>query len=230
MREREAPPGRGWFITVEGPDGAGKTLVVERLRDALVARGFDPLVTREPGGTAVGEQVRHIVLDHALDDAPHDPRTDALLFSASRAQLVAEVIRPALARGLLVLDARHADSTLAYQGYGGGLPLASLRELQAFATGGLRPDLTLLLDVPVEIGLARKQADEQTRFEAAFDVAFHRRVRDGYLELAAAEPDRFAVIDATVSVDDVVARGLAAILARIGPGTEPPSPPVRMHR
>jgi dTMP kinase len=230
VREREDQARRGWFITVEGPDGAGKTLVAERLRDALVGRGFDVLQTREPGGTAVGEQVRHIVLDHAPGDAPHDPRTDALLFSAGRAQLVAEVIRPALARGALVLGARHVDSTLAYQGYGGGLSQATLRELQEFATDGLRPDLTLLLDVPVEVGLARKQADEQTRFEAAFDVAFHRRVRAGYLELAAAEPDRFAVIDATAPVDDVVARGLAAILARIGNATEPASPSVRMHR
>jgi dTMP kinase len=230
VREREHQARRGWFVTVEGPDGAGKTLVTERLRSALEARGIEVLATREPGGTAVGERVRRILLDHLPDDPRLDPRTDALLFSAARAQLVAEVIRPALARGLLVLDARHADSTLAYQGYGGGLPLATLRELQAFATAGLRPDLTLLLDVPVEVGLARKQADEQTRFEAAFDVAFHRRVRDGYRELAAAEPDRFVVIDATGSVDDVVARGLAAILARIGPGTGPPSPPVRLSR
>lgn len=230
VREREHQARRGWFVTVEGPDGAGKTLVTERLRSALEARGIEVLATREPGGTAVGERVRRILLDHLPDDPRLDPRTDALLFSAARAQLVAEVIRPALARGLLVLDARHADSTLAYQGYGGGLPLATLRELQAFATAGLRPDLTLLLDVPVEVGLARKQADEQTRFEAAFDVAFHRRVRDGYRELAAAEPDRFVVIDATGSVDDVVARGLAAILARIGSGTGPPSPPVRLSR
>ncbi len=230
MREREAPPGRGWFITVEGPDGAGKTLVAQRLRDALVERGFDVVQTREPGGTAVGEGVRHIVLDHTPDDAPHDPRTDALLFSAGRAQLVAEVIRPALARGALVLGARHADSTLAYQGHGGGLSQATLRELQDFATGGLRPDLTLLLDVPVEIGLARKQADEQTRYEATFDLDFHRRVRAGYLALAAAEPERFRAIDATKPVDAVVAAALSAILARVGTGTEPDRPIVRMHR
>ncbi len=219
MREREDRAWPGWFVTIEGPDGAGKTLVTERLRSALEARGIEVLATREPGGTAVGERVRRILLDHLPDDPRLDPRTDALLFSAARAQLVAEVIRPALVRGLLVLDARHADSTLAYQGYGGGLPLATLRDLQTFATGGLRPDLTLLLDLPVEIGLARKQADEQTRFEAAFDVAFHRRVRDGYRELAAAEPDRFVIIDATVSVEDVVARGLAVILERIGGGS-----------
>ena len=230
MSEGHRSTGRGWFITVEGPDGAGKTLVADRLRRALEERGFDVRATREPGGTQVGERVRRIVLDHEPDDAPLDPRTDALLFSAARAQLVAEVIRPALARGQLVLDARHADSTLAYQGHGGGLPLATLRDIQAFATGDLRPDLTLLLDVPVEVGLARKQADEQTRFEAVFDLGFHRRVRDGYLELARAEPERFVVLDATAPVDAVVDLGLAAILARIGTATEPASPSVRIHR
>jgi dTMP kinase len=230
VREPEDPARRGWFITVEGPDGAGKTLVTERLRSALVERGFDVLATREPGGTSVGERVRHLLLDHRPDDPRLDPRADALLFSAARAQLVAEVIRPALARGAIVLDARHADSTLAYQGYGGGLPLTALRELQAFATDGLRPDLTVLLDVPVEVGLARKQDDEQTRFEAAFDVEFHRRVRAGYLEMAAAEPDRFTVIDATGPVDGVVAEALAAILARVGAAAGPASTRVRIRR
>ena len=210
--------------------GPARPLVAERLSDALVGRGFDVVQTREPGGTAVGEEVRHIVLDHAPGDRPIDPRADALLFSAGRAQLVAEVIRPALARGLIVLDARHIDSTLAYQGYGGGLPVAFLRELQAFATDGLRPDLTVLLDVPVEVGLARKQADEQTRFEAVFDLDFHRRVRDGYLALAEAEPERFVVVDARAPVEDVVEGALAAIVARVGTATEPAGAPVRMHR
>ena len=230
MREGQVPARRGWFVTVEGPDGAGKTLVTARLRDALAARGYPVQATREPGGTAVGEAVRRIVLDHTPDDAPIDPRADALLFSAGRAQLVAEVIRPALDRGQLVLDARHLDSTLAYQGYGEGLPVAFLRELQAFATAGLRPDLTLLLDVPVEVGLARKQADEQTRFEAVFDVDFHRRVRDGYLALAAAEPARFVVIDASAPVDAVVARGLEAIVARVGAPTGPEDQGARSQR
>ncbi len=229
MKDGETAPGRGWFITIEGPDGAGKTLVAGLLADALLARGFDVVQTREPGGTAVGEAVRHIVLDHAPGDAPHDPRTDALLFGASRAQLVAEVIRPALDRGALVIGARHADSSLAYQGHGGGLPQAPLRELQDFATGGLRPDLTLLLDVPVETGLARKQVDEQTRFEATFDLDFHRRVREGYLALAAAEPERFQVIDATAPVDAVVETALGAILARTGTATEPSRPILRIH-
>ena len=230
VRVQERRAGGGWFVTVEGPDGAGKTLVTARLRDALEDRGLPTLATREPGGTAVGEQVRRIMLDHAPGDRPIDPRADALLFSAGRAQLVAEVIRPALERGLIVLDARHIDSTLAYQGYGGGLSLAFLRELQAFATDGLRPDLTVLLDVPVEVGLARKQADEQTRFEAVFDIEFHQRVRDGYLALAEAEPERFVVVDASASVDAVVQQALDAILARISTATEPAARPVRMHR
>ena len=230
VKDQERRSRGGWFITVEGPDGAGKTLVTARLHDALVERGLPIVATREPGGTAVGEQVRRIVLDHAPDDRPIDPRADALLFSAGRAQLVAEVIRPALERGTIVLDARHIDSTLAYQGYGGGLPVAFLRELQAFATDGLRPDLTVLLDVPVEIGLARKQADEQTRFESVFDTDFHQRVRDGYLALAEAEPERFVVIDARAPVEVVVAQALEAIVARIGTATEPAGPSVRMHR
>jgi dTMP kinase len=230
VSDRQEPARRGRFITVEGPDGAGKTLVADRLRAALEARGVAVVATREPGGTAVGERVRRIVLDHAPDDVPLDPRTDALLFSAARAQLVAEIIEPALAAGSLVLGARHIDSTLAYQGYGGGLPVATLRQLQEFATGGLQPDLTLLLDVPVEVGLARKQADEQTRFEATFDVDFHRRVRAGYLALAAEEPSRFEIIDATAPVEVVVEHGLNAILARIGTATEPASSALRIHR
>ena len=230
VKDQERRSRGGWFITVEGPDGAGKTLVTARLHDALEERGLPILATREPGGTAVGEQVRRIVLDHAPHDRPIDPRADALLFSAGRAQLVAEVIRPALERGLIVLDARHIDSTLAYQGYGGGLPIAFLRELQAFATDGLRPDLTVLLDVPVEVGLARKQADEQTRFEAVFDTDFHQRVRDGYLALAEAEPERFVVIDARAPVNAVTAQALEAIMARIGTATEPAAPSLRIHR
>jgi dTMP kinase len=219
--ERAERPGGGWFITIEGPDGAGKTLVSTHLRDALVTRGFAVLLTREPGGTAVGEQVRRIVLDHSPGEPPHDPRTDALLFSAGRAQLVAEVIGPALARGQLVLGARHADSTLAYQGYGQGLSRTELDQLQEFATHGLRPDLTVLLDIPADVGLARKQPDEQTRYEVAYDIDFHRRVRDGYLGLAAAEPDRFRIIDASRPVEVVVAAALAAILDRVGAPTEP---------
>lgn len=211
QRERSAGP-RGRFITLEGPDGSGKTLVAALVSEALAARGIVVRLTREPGGTALGERVRAILLEHAPDDPPLAPRADALLFAAARAQHVAQVIDPAVARGELVLCARYADSTLAYQGYGLGLPLDELRELQRFATGGRRPDLTILLDIPVEVGLARKQHDEQTRFEAAFDMAYHRRVRAGFLALAAAEPGRFVIVDATAPIDAVVAATLEAIL------------------
>jgi dTMP kinase len=203
----------GWFLTVEGPDGAGKTSQVERLRDRATDAGFDVLVTREPGGTPAGERIRDILLDpngHARLDA----RTDALLFNAARAQLVAEVVRPGLARGQLVIATRFADSTLAYQGFGAGLPLDELRALELVATGGLEPVLTILLDVPVEVGLARKSGHEVTRFETEFDAAFHRRVRDGFLALAAAEPARFAVVDASRPEDEVAAR-VAAAAARV---------------
>lgn len=201
-------PRRGRFITVDGPDGGGKTTQARRLADALLARGVDVLLTREPGGTRLGERVRSILLDNQT--GVHAPIADALLFNAARAQHVAEVILPALAAGRTVVCARYADSTLAYQGYGGGLPLDQLRQIQAVATQGLRPDVTILLDVPPETGLGRKQ-DELTRFETEFDVPFHARVREGFLEMARQEPDRYRVIDATAPEDEVFRRVLAAV-------------------
>jgi dTMP kinase len=204
---RGVTPIRGRFITIDGPDGAGKTTQAQRLAEALRARGQDVLLTREPGGTKVGERVRSIVLDS--ETGRHAPITDALLFNAARAQHVAEVIRPALNAGRTVVCARYADSTVAYQGYGAGIPLADLRAIQAIATGGLLPDRTILLDLPAEVGLARKR-DELTRFEVEFDLAFHQRVRDGFLELARVEPGRFRVIDARADPDMVFAMMLAA--------------------
>lgn len=201
----------GRFITLEGPDGAGKTLQAERLTAALRARGLTVRLAREPGGTSLGDRIRAILLTPG--EPPIAPRADALLFNAARAQHVAEVIRPALESGAVVVCARYADSTLAYQGYGSGLPLAELRAIGDLATGGLRPDRTILLDIPAEVGLARKTADGVTRFEASFDVAFHRRVREGFLTLAAAEPERWAVVDATAPPDDVAGRVLEAALA-----------------
>jgi len=194
-------PSRGWFITIEGPEGSGKTTQAGRLLPHLQDRGLPAIGTREPGGTALGERIRDLLLESA--DRDHDPLADALLFSAARRQLVEEVIRPALVAGTTVVCARFADSTLAYQGYGSGLPLDDLRALERVATGGLRPDLTVLLDVPPEVGLRRKGPGDQTRFELAFDVDFHGRVRDGFLALAAAEPDRFAVVDATAATGAV---------------------------
>jgi dTMP kinase len=203
-----ATPYAGLFITLEGPDGSGKSTQAARLADALASRGARVTRTREPGGTAVGERIRAVVLTYR--DASHAAVTDALLFSAARAQLVEEVIRPALAGGAVVVCDRYADSTLAYQGYGGGVDIDALRELQRLATGGLQPDLTLLLDLPVDAGLARRAHGpdaEVTRFEAgvAFDRAFHERVRAGYLQLAAREPARWQVVDADRDPDVVAA-------------------------
>jgi dTMP kinase len=209
-------PGR--FITLEGSEGAGKTLQAERLADALRERGQHVRLTREPGGTRLGEAIRSIVLARGKDgDAGINARADALLFNAARAQLVAEVIEPALAAGETIVCARFSDSTLAYQGYGSGLPIDELRAIGAVATAGLRPDLTILLDVPPEVGLARKAADARNRFEASFDLEFHRRVRAGFLELARQEPDRWRVIDAARDPDAV----FADVLAATGPGSAP---------
>jgi dTMP kinase len=198
-----APNPRGWFITIEGPDGAGKTTQVERLAGHLRASGVDVLLTREPGGTWLGEQIREVLLARTGTAAPTDALTDAFLFNAARRQLVAEVIEPALSGGRSVLCARFADSTLAYQGYGAGIPLDQLRALEAVATGGLRPDLTILLDLPVEAGLTRKAPGDVNRFEAEFDLGFHGRVREGFIALAVAEPTRFVMIDASRPPDEV---------------------------
>jgi dTMP kinase len=172
-------------------------------------RGLPVLATREPGGTALGERIREVLLAPSTEAI--DPLADALLFNAARRQLVAEVIEPALAAGTTVICARFADSTRAYQGYGGGLPLAELGRLEAVATGGLRPDRTILLDLPVEIGLARKAPDDRTRFETSYDLSFHQRVRNGFMAMAAAEASRFVVIDASGDPEDIARRVVRAV-------------------
>jgi dTMP kinase len=186
---------RGRLITLEGPEGAGKTVVGQRLAAALVAAGHSVVLTREPGGTRLGERLRSLLLESG---GRIEPRADALLFNAARAQLTAEILRPAIAAGQVVVCARFADSTLAYQGYGAGVDLDLLRRLEAIATGGLKPDLTILLDLLVEEGLDRKGRGSAalTRFETDVDVDFHRRVREGFLALAAQEPARWRVVDA----------------------------------
>ena len=198
------------FITFEGPEGSGKStqaaILVERLRTA----GREVVAVREPGGTPAGEQIRAILLGEG-GAVSIDPRSDALLFNASRAQLVADVIRPALARGAVVIADRFADSTLAYQGYGSGLPLKELGALISFATAGLTPDLTLLFDLPVEEGLARKSGSGRTRFEEGFDVAFHARVADGFRALAAASPERWHTFDARRPAADLTAEVAAVV-------------------
>jgi dTMP kinase len=194
---------KGKFITLEGPEGAGKSSLARRLVEALVGSGIPARLTREPGGTRLGEQVRALVLGQSAGDNAIDPMAEALLFNAARAQLVAAVIRPALDAGELVVCDRFADSTLAYQGYGAGAPIDDLRAIAEAATGGLVPDRTLLLDVAPEIGLARKSDEARNRFELTFDVEFHRRVRAGFLEMARQEPGRWRVLDASGPADVV---------------------------
>jgi dTMP kinase len=205
---------KGTFITLEGPEGAGKTVLAKRLVAELERRGHVVRSTREPGGTRLGERLRAILLEHGADGEPAvAARADALLFNAARAQLVAEVIRPALEHGEVVICARFADSTLAYQGYGAGLPLDELRAIAEVATGGLTPDLTILLDVPPEMGLGRKTDASRNRFEASFDLAFHERVRAGFLAIAQAEPDRFLVVDSSRRIDAVTPDVIAAAMS-----------------
>lgn len=202
----------GLFITLEGPEGAGKTTQLARLEARLRETGRRVTVTREPGGTPLGLRVREVVLDPALDMGP---LSEFLLYSASRAQLVQDVLRPALERGDVVLCDRYFDSSLAYQGAGRGLPLALLRDLTREVTGGLTPDLTLLLDLDPALGLERAaQRGQPDRLEKA-DLAFHKRVRAGFLQLAQAEPQRFAVLDAAQSADMVDAQLWAAVESKL---------------
>lgn len=198
------------FITFEGPDGSGKTTQINLLRAALQARGLDVLATREPGGTRIGNNIRALLLDPAHDEM--SPRAEALLFNAARAQLVDEVVRPALAAGAVVLCDRYGDSTLAYQGYGRGQPVEPLQALVDYATGGLRPHLTLYLDVDAAAGLRRKQEDERNRMEAE-QLAFHLAVRSGYHRLAAADPERWFLLDGAAPVETLHAAILARVLA-----------------
>lgn len=194
-------PARGRFLTVEGPDGSGKTTAARHLAEWLRRRGVATILTREPGGTPLGDEIRRLVL-HLRDVSDDlDPRADALLFAAARAQHVSRVILPALERGEWVVSARFSDSSLAYQGAAYGNDLDEMRRLQAFATGGLVPDLTLLVDVPVAVGLERtRRRAEWNRFEDTEELAFFERVRRAYRDLAAAEPERVRVVDGSGSV------------------------------
>ena len=192
------------FVTFEGSEGSGKSTQIGQLTSHLRALGFSVLTTREPGGTNIGEQVRVCLHDVANRDMT--PEAEVLLYSASRAQLVEEVIRPALEEGSIVLSDRYADSTLAYQGYGRGQDISALSNITRFATGGLKPDLTLFLDINVSAGLERRTAggQEMNRMDLQ-TIAFYERVRQGYLEMVAEEPERWVIIDANRPVDEVQA-------------------------
>ena len=197
---------RGKFITFEGGEGCGKSTQVKRLKEALEREGIEVVLTREPGGTWLSEEIRHLIKDQ-MTDAPCD-RSELLLFLAARAQLVKNVIRPALAEGKWVISDRFSDSTLAYQGYGRGLPLDDLRRMNGFACEGLKPDLTLFLEVTPETAQARMREREAMtnttadRLERAGEE-FHARLRGGFAELAKAEPDRIVTIDANGTPDEV---------------------------
>jgi dTMP kinase len=199
----------GFFISFEGPEGSGKSTQIHRLAEALAEQGHAVWTTREPGGTRVGEMIRPVLLGPQA--GPLSAWSEALLFTAARAQLVEEVIRPRLQRGELVLCDRFSDSTLAYQGYGRGIELETLRQLQTDATGGLMPDLTLLLDLPVEAGLARIPRQAKDRLDRE-TIAFHQRVYAGYREMAAREPHRWQQVDASRDPDEVASRILELAL------------------
>ncbi len=201
------------FISLEGPDGCGKSTQAALLADYLRGRGHTVLATREPGGTRIGDQIRRVLTN--LANTEMEPRTEFLLFSASRAQLASEIIRPHLEAGGVVVSDRFYDSSLAYQGFGHDLDLGLLRAITAFATSGLKPDLTLLLDLPVEQGLERRMDEGQWNRLDAYDLDFHRRVRQGYLKLAEAEPDRWLVLDAGRSLDEVQLDIQQAVEARL---------------
>jgi dTMP kinase len=202
------------FITFEGPDGSGKTTQLHKLADFLCQHNYQVLTTREPGGTAISEQIRSILFD--LKNTQMVPRTEILLFLASRAQLVEQVIRPHLAGGGIVLCDRYADSTLAYQGYGHQVNLNQLKVLIDFATGGLKPDLTLLLDLEAEEGLRRREQGGDWNRLDAYTQAFHRRVRQGFLELASQEPQRWVTIDAGGPPDQVQKTIRQEVARRLG--------------
>lgn len=182
------------FITLEGPEGSGKTSQIPYLVEYLREQGYTVFPTREPGGTSIGEQIREVI--HDLKNVEMHPRTETLLYQAARAQIVEQVIKPRLASGEVVLSDRYFDSTIAYQGYGHQQDLEQVRQLVKYATGGLTPDLTILLDLDVEIGLGRKRKDNEWNRLDAYTVEFHQRVRKGYHEMVKAEPNRWVVVNA----------------------------------
>jgi len=205
------------FITLEGPEGSGKTSHLPHLVEYLREKGYTIFPTREPGGTSIGEQIREVL--HSLKNTEMHPRTETLLYQAARAQFVEEVVRPRLALGEIVLSDRYADSTIAYQGYGHQQDLEQVRALVSYATGGLVPDLSVLLDVDVEVGLERgvkrrAKGGEWNRLDA-YTLEFHQRVRKGYLEMVKQEPERWVVVDAGMGWDEVQKELQEVILTKL---------------
>jgi dTMP kinase len=204
------------FITLEGPEGSGKTSQVPDLVDFLRKKGYSVFATREPGGTSIGEQVREVL--HSLKNTEMNPRTETLLYQAARAQFVEQIVRPHLALGEIVLSDRYADSTIAYQGYGHQQDLEQVRSLVKYATGGLLPDLTILLDVDVELGIGRKTKSREWNRLDAYTLEFHQRVRAGYLEMARQEQNRWVVVDAGVGRQAVQEKLRETVLKRMEKG------------
>ena len=202
------------FITLEGPEGSGKTSHIPSVVEFLREKGYPVFPTREPGGTSIGEQVREVL--HSLKNTEMHPRTETLLYQAARAQFVEQIVKPHLSLGEIVLSDRYADSTIAYQGYGHQQNLDEVRALVRYATGGLVPDLSVLLDVDVEVGLKRKTRSNEWNRLDAYTVEFHRRVRAGYLELVKAEPGRWVVVDAGRAWQAVQDDLRQTLLARLG--------------
>lgn len=202
------------FVTLEGPEGAGKSTALKAIAAALRTRGREVLETREPGGSPIGPEVRRLL----LDGGDLSREAELFLFLADRTEHVAKVIRPALARGAVVLCDRYGDSTVVYQGHARGGDLDRLRALNDLATGGLSPDLTLLLDLPAETGLARITQPDRLDREP---LAFHQAVRQGFLSEASREPGRWVQINAAASPEEVADRCLGALLARLGSGIVP---------
>jgi dTMP kinase len=189
------------FITLEGPEGSGKTSHIRFLVEFLRKNGYTVFPTREPGGTSIGEQIREVL--HNLKNTEMHPRTETLLYQAARAQFVEQVVQPRLALGEIVLSDRYADSTIAYQGYGHQQDLEQVRTLVRYATGGLVPDLTVLMDVDVEVGISRKSTSREWNRLDAYKLEFHQRVRIGYLEMVKQEPQRWLVVDAGKEWEEV---------------------------
>ena len=201
------------FITFEGPEGSGKSTQLPELARYLESLNLPVVKTREPGGTEIGDQIREVLV--RMDNTELHPRTEILLFLAARAQLVEELIIPSLRQNKIILCDRYGDSTLAYQGYGHGLDLETLRAMLEFATGGLKPDLTILLDIDVLTGLKRKKVKEEWNRLDAFELSFHERVREGYHILAGQEPERWKIVDATQNPEQVQNEIRALVLAAL---------------